>query len=644
MQHYVEVLVADQSYHGNGALTYRCMQQLTTGSIVTVPLRNKNVLGIVTRHVAKPAFAVKDISDISSLPALPAHLLQLLSWMRTYYPSPLGTIVQQFLPKQLAKKPAQPVTSPSFSPPNLPPLTTEQHQALSAIRGPGLHILHGETGSGKTRIYIELAKNCIAEGKSVIVLTPEISLIPQLAASFQQSFGEKVVVMHSQLTEAQRQRTWVDILQQKGPLIVVGTRSALFVPLRAVGLIVIDESHEAAYKQEQTPYYHATRVASKLAQLQQSVMILGSATPSLTDYYIAKAKQRPVLRMQQTATSSDTPLEKTIHVVDLRDRTKFTKSPYLSDELIASAAEALKQHAQILLFLNRRGTARIVFCDACGWQATCPHCDLPLVYHGDSHRVRCHTCTYSSAVPSGCPQCRNTSVIFKSIGTKAIQDEISRLFPSAKIQRFDTDNNKAERLEHHYQTVKEGGVDIIVGTQTLAKGLDLPKLSLVGVIIADTSLSFPDFTAQERTYQLLSQVLGRVGRGHRAGKAIIQTYAPDSPLVEAVLTKNWEEFYQKELAERRQFLFPPYCHLLKLTCRRASRASAQSTSKKLVNQLFLLKLPIIIEGPAPAFHEKIQNKYQWQIVVKSKRREALLSVVSQLPAGWSYNIDPTNLL
>jgi primosomal protein N' (replication factor Y) len=256
----------------------------------------------------------------------------------------------------------------------------------------------------------------------------------------------------------------------------------------------------------------------------------------------------------------------------------------------------------------------------------------------------CHTCSFSTKLPNSCPECHNAEIILKSIGTKAIADDISNLFPESKIMRFDNDNKKTERIEQHYEAIHSGKVDILIGTQTLAKGLDLPKLSLVGVIIADTSLYFPDFSAGERTYQLLSQVLGRVNRGHRISRAIIQTYAPDSPVMKAVLQNDWSNFYNKELKERSQFLFPPFCHLLKLSCRRATPRSAQLTAEKFARTLSELNLRIIIEGPSPCFHEKVNNKFQWQLVIKSKNRAELLKVVSHLPSGWSYDIDPMNLL
>lgn len=638
------MLVADAAYHKDGPLTYSSATELEPGRVVIVPLRNKQAPAIVTKIVSKPAFAAKEVTIVPDLPALPRTHLQLIDWLRNYYPAPLGTIVQLFLPGSFAPAKPQKTAAPKMMSPalQLPPLTADQQTALEQITRSGLHILHGETGSGKTRVYVELIRRHLSQGKSSIVLTPEIGLTSQLADTLSQTFGDRVVLVHSGLTEATRRGTWQKLLQSPGPHVVLGARSALFAPVPNLGLIVVDEAHETAYKQDQAPYYQTNTVAAKLAELHQATLVLGSATPLVRDYYVAHAKNRPIIRMTQVAAGGATHEHQT-EIIDLKDRGQFRKSPYVSDKLISAIKVRLQQREQTLLFLNRRGTARVIFCDACGWQALCPHCDLPLVYHGDDHAIRCHSCSYKAAAPASCPSCKNGGVIFKSIGTKAIADEIRKLFPEARIMRFDTDNKKDERLEAHYSRIRAGEVDIIIGTQTLAKGLDLPQLSLVGVIVADTSLYFPDFSAQERTYQLLGQVLGRIGRGHRSGIAIIQTYSPDSPLLQAIITKDWGAFYNNELAERAQFLFPPFCHLLKLSCRRASSASAQKTAKQLADALRQNR-NVTVDGPAPSFHGKVQGKFVWQLIVKSKQRKELVNIVKALPSGWSYDIDPMNLL
>jgi primosomal protein N' (replication factor Y) len=644
---YVEVVVADSSYHGDKPLVYRSKSILPGGNVVNVPLRNKEVTGITIKQVTKPEFAVKAITSIPALPPIPSQLVALLLWMHSYYPSPYGMVARHFLPRKLPKEPLDPITNTDSSArtinTTLPLLTSDQQQALSKITSPGTYLLHGDTGTGKTRVYIELARASLVHGKSVLILTPEIGLTSQLANDFRKLFSKQVVILHSRLTESRRRQIWTDLLRQTSPVIVIGPRSALFAPLARIGLIVIDEFHDNAYKQDQAPHYHAVRVATKLGSLHSAQVILGSATPSITDYFLATAKSRPILRMDQIA-SKNTAAGRKITVIDLSDRTKFTKSYYLSDKLLEELALTLKQGEQSLVFLNRRGTARVVFCEQCGWQANCPHCDLPLVYHGDIHLMRCHTCDFKSLSPTSCPNCHNNSIVFRRIGTKALVSEIEKFFPDAYVMRFDTDNNKPERIEQNYEGLKSGKVDIIVGTQTIAKGLDLPRLGLVGIVIADSSLYFPDFSAQERTYQLINQVIGRVGRGYRSSKVILQTYSPDSPLLRSVLHKDWETFYQTELTERKSFLFPPYCYLLKLWCRRTSRKTAESAAGELIKLLSSSGLRIALEGPVPAFRERVQGRYEWQIIVKSKNRAELLQVIGLLPANWLYDIDPVDLL
>lgn len=505
----------------------------------------------------------------------------------------------------------------------------------------GMVLLHGDTGTGKTRVYLELARKQLKAGRSVIALTPEIGLTPQLATAFEAAFPE-VVILHSNLTPAERRKRWFHILESIQPLIVVGPRSALFAPLKKIGLIIMDEAHDTAYKQEQQPYYQTSRVAAVLARLHKAQVILGTATPLVADYYAFTEKNLPIIRMEQQALPE--PTETVISMVEISDRDNFTRSPHLSNLLLDAVNETIGKHEQALIFLNRRGTARLVMCEQCGWNAACPRCDLALTYHGDTHDIRCHVCNYHEPAPSRCPVCGHTDIAFKSVGTKTLVSELERLFPQTRIRRFDTDLKKSERLEEAYEAIRKGDVDILVGTQMLAKGLDLPGLSLVGVVVADTSLFIPDFSAEEHSFQLLSQIIGRVGRGHRHGKVIIQTYHPENTALQAAILKDYPSFYEKQIAEREAFRYPPFSYLLKVKVSRASGAGAEKTAQKLADSIRRLKLPIELVGPGPAFHEKTHGKYHWQLVIKAKQRASLLRVVKSLPANVSYDIDPVSLL
>jgi primosomal protein N' (replication factor Y) (superfamily II helicase) len=644
--YYYNVWVRSNRYHGSEALTYASAAKLATGSVVEVALQRETVPGLITAPTARPRFQTKPISRVFELPALPAHLLKLAEWLKDYYPASIGAVTQQFLPvhlsaKQLEHAPARSFPTPDLS--KLPPLTNEQKNALAAMQSRNTYLLHGKTGSGKTRLYIELTAQAIAEDTSAIILTPEISLTTQLAASFRAVFSDRVIVMHSGQTPAERQSAWLASLQATGPVIIIGPRSALFSPVAKPGLIVLDESHEAAYKQEQSPQYQTGRVAAYLARLSRATLVLGSATPSISDYYLAEQKQKPIIQLLHLAGVTKERSVKTA-VVDMKDRSQFSRSPYLSTPLLGAIETALGNHQQSLLYLNRRGTARLIMCDQCGWQATCPHCDLPLTYHGDSHDLRCHSCSYHNVVPSQCPQCGNPSIMFKTAGTKAIVEEVKRLFPEARIGRYDTDNTKSERFEQHYEAVHSGEIDILIGTQLLAKGLDLPKLSTLGIVIADTSLYLPDFSAQERSFQLISQVMGRIGRGHTTAHAVVQTYHPENALLQAAIAQDYETFYATELAERRAYLFPPFCYLLKLTIRRASSNSAETAAERLKSTIETGGYHLRVEGPAPSFYEKIQNKYQWQLVVKATERSEVTRLIADLPSGWLWDIDPVDLL
>lgn len=641
---YYEVLVASQRYHGQEALTYHYEDGLPIGQIVGITLQRQKVVGVVSASLAdKPDFTTKPIDMVVGSRPLPAELLKLVDWLKDYYPAPLGAIMQMLLPGTLlqtsrtAYKPKPTTQSP------LPPLTAEQQQAVERISSvsEGLLLLHGETGTGKTRVYLELARRQLSAGRSVIALTPEIGLTPQLAATFEAAF-DNVVVMHSNLTPAERRKRWLAILESDRPVVVVGPRSALFVPVHKLGLIIIDEAHDGAYKQEQQPHYQASRVAAVLGKLHGAPVVMGTATPLVADYYALEQKNLPVVRMTQPAIDHASPAQ--IELVKINERDNFSRSPFLSDQLLAALEKTLEQREQALIFLNRRGTARLVLCEQCGWTATCPRCDLSLTYHGDSHQMRCHVCNFHEPAPSRCPDCGHTDIAYRNVGTKSIVSELERLFPQSRIRRFDTDLKKDERLEAAYQAIKDGEVDILVGTQMLAKGLDLPGLSLVGVVVADTSLFIPDFSAEEHSYQLMSQIIGRVGRGHRHGYVVIQAYHPENPALAAAVDRDYQTFYKRQLAERQAFDYPPFAYLLKLIVGRASPGAAEKAARQLAETIGRLKLPIQLVGPGPAFHEKLHGKYRWQLTIKARQRAPLIEIIRQLPGNVSYDIDPHSLI
>ena len=639
---YYEVTVGDGQFHGEKPLTYSWEDSLERGQVVRILLRNRTVLGIIAREVNAPTFATKPITAVAPVPAMPEQSLQFLEWLSSYYPAPSGLTARLLLPPTTAfPKVITPQEAPTTNVrSSRPPLTQDQQNALRNITDPGSYLLHGVTGSGKTRLYLELAERTLAEGKSVIILTPEIGLTAPLVEQFS-GLDYPVLVFHSNMTAAARRDAWY-AARSTHPCIIIGPRSALFTPVAPIGLIVMDEAHDQAYKSDAAPHYRTDRIAAKLAQLHNAVFLLGTATPNVEDMYTFIEKRRQIITLDKPALAAATPPK--ILTIDLRDKTQFSRSRILTAPLLAEITEAMRRGEQSLLFLNRRGTASAVLCENCGWRAYCEHCDLPLTYHADAHHLRCHVCGRRSAVPTACPECGETDILLRSVGTKAIVEELERLFPTARIKRFDTDSERSEHIEHQLQTLQKGDIDIIVGTQMIAKGLDLTRLSLVGVLNADSGLLIPDYNAGERTYQLLHQVIGRVGRGHRESVVVVQTYDPDHPLLKAAVQKDWESFYDQEIAERKAYTFPPFCYILKLTCLRASSTSAEKAARSLLDVLKTSFPGLTIEGPSPSFHPKESGKYKWQLILKSPSRQMLLHVIEALPSGWMHDIDPIHVL
>lgn len=627
----------------NSALSYQSSEILKKGQLVIVPLRDQQVFGVVVQASTVLLKKLKPISQV--LPySLSKQQIELINWLRVYYPSPVSSIVQMFMPPPaITRIVNEHATEPLKMPDNLPKLTAEQRDVIRDVYASQQtnYLLHGRTGSGKTRVYAELAVRTINSGKSVIILTPEIGLTTPLIDYFQTIFGsDGVICFHSQLNALAKATAWADASSDK-PKIIIGPRSALFLPVTNVGLVVVDEAHDSAYKQEQQPFYHATRVATKLASIWKAKCVLGSATPLVNDYYAFANKHLPILEMTKLAITSNYTRED--NIIDLRDRSLFHRSQLISTPLVNAIENALKAKQQVLLYLNRRGSARTVLCQNCGWQELCPNCDIGLTYHADKNKVLCHACSFQKPVPMQCPECSSNDIIFQTPGTKSVESEISRLFPEANVGRYDKDSATGTKLHQTYSDVLSGKIDILVGTQLLAKGLDLPNLSVIGLLQADSSLMLPDFSATERTFEQISQVAGRLGRGHSSGKLFLQTYQPDKQLLKWALDQDYTAFYKSELAERLQYGFPPASYLLIVQVKRATQAGATKAINRIAGLITVVD-GLHVGEPAPCFHEKRSGKYYWQIVIRSRERSKLLEVIKQLPAQTQYNIDPTDLL
>ncbi len=642
---YVEVAPVVVVRHDQPTLTYASQKTLRNGSVVMIPVGSRQILGVVMHETTKPSYNLREVISETPLAVLPQPLIQTAAWIHTYYNAPLATVLRLILPKDLTKnrrsKP-RPQSHHRRDRTNFV-FTPEQTAAITAIdyMSPGTALLHGVTGSGKTAVYIELAKRTLATGKSVIILVPEIALTSQLVAEFAHHF-EHIIVTHSNQTEAQRHHLWLQAHNTTTPQVIIGPRSALFMPLAHVGLIVIDECHEPSYHQEKQPRYNALPVASVLASHHHAKLILGSATPRISDYYRAVASNRPVIAMTKPAHPHTT--RPIIIAIDMTQRSNFTRHRFLSDALLHRIAEQ-RTGEQALLFHNRRGTASTTLCEQCGWQAGCSRCFVPLTLHGDRHKLICHICGQTSRVPTACPSCGQPNIIHKGIGTKLIETELRRLFPQKTIMRFDGDTSPGDTVEKQYHALYDGSVDIIIGTQVIAKGLDLPNLRTVGVVQADAGLQLPDFAAAERSFQLLAQVVGRVGRSPHPTTVIVQSYQPSHPAITDGINQNYADFYTRTLALRRHTNFPPFCYLLKLTCIYKTEATAIKNSVSLATSLRQAFPGLDILGPTPAFYERVHDTYRWQLVIKSPKRQTLLDCLELLPkTHWQYELDPVSLL
>lgn len=626
-------------------LTYESETKLKIGHIVIIPFGKQSCVGIVVEKTTKPSFPTKPITQLLYDEALPPSLIKALFWLTDYYRCPMSTVVQAILPRGITKK-RRPTKEqlPEQAKSATNTLNSAQKRAIRTIENSKANtvLLHGITGSGKTNVYIELAKHHLAAGESVIVLVPEIALTSQIVRNFRAHFDE-ILLIHSGQTESLRHQIWQKALQSQQPQIVIGPRSALFTPVKQLGLIIIDEAHEPAYQQDQNPKYSALRLSSVMAKT-----ILGTATPLVSDYYVCQ-QHDAIVELNQLAIKNDKTASTTI--IDLKNRANFARNRLLSNQLIDSIKQSLANHTQTMIFHNRRGTAPLTVCDQCGWQALCPNCYLPLVLHADSYQMRCHTCGHTETVPTVCPECSNPSIHHKGFGTKYLEQELQKLFPKARIARFDADTDSDQQLSKIYGQVYNGEIDIIVGTQMIAKGFDFPKLTTLGIVQADAQLALPDYSSEERTFQLLTQVIGRATRGHQNTQIFVQTYQPNHPIIQLATNKDYTGLYKYLLQKRKQSTLPPYSFLLKLSLTYKTEKSAvlnvRKLHKKIVQNSQKLHLSqVSITPPMPAFHERTSTGYTWEIIIKAKSRNSLLRIFDSLDKSpyLHFELDPISLL
>lgn len=532
---------------------------------------------------------------------------------------------------------------------------------------PPTFLLHGVTGSGKTEVYMQAMADVLAVGKSAIVLVPEISLTPQTASRFVGRFGEQVAVLHSRLSAGERYDQWHRI--QKGDAsIVIGPRSAVFAPVKNLGLLIIDEEHSDSYKSDTAPRYHARTVAQKRSELANCPVVLGSATPSLESFHLAKSGQYRLLSLPTRVRNRKMP---EVHIVDMRSELKKGNRTIFSDLLRSSIEERLVRREQIILFLNRRGHSTYVFCRNCGYVEQCDNCSISLTFHFETKQLVCHHCGDKRPTQQSCPQCGSPAIRYFGLGTEAVEQEVQKAFPKANVKRFDADSTARKNAHQQIlEAFERQKIDILIGTQMVSKGLDFPNVTLVGVITADTALNLPDFRASEQTFSLLTQVAGRSGRAELEGKVVIQTYMPEHYCIAAAQKHDYIGFYTQELEARIAFRYPPFSHVATLLLRGKNEKEVidaahavrdhleiwltdQGNTSPHVSNIDVEKVEIL--GPAPAPLSKIEGKFRWHFLLRSNSVEKISQLLKSLthasPSTIKSNavelvidIDPTNTL
>jgi len=514
-------------------------------------------------------------------------------------------------------------------------LTPDQSRVLAGLadllaaapQDPGIALLRGVTGSGKTVIYIRLIQLAISTGQSALVLVPEIGLTPQTVARFRAVFGDDVAVLHSGLSAGERHDAW-RALRDGSKRVAIGTRSAVFAPLRNLGVIVIDEEHDGSYKQAETPRYHARAVAAVRARMQRALLVLGSATPSLESWHNASHGRYALYELEARATEHQLP---SVRLIDRRG-THESGSAVLSDDLRAAIETRLRDDRQTLLLLNRRGYATVQQCRACGWVAACRACNVSLTWHRRRARLVCHHCGWEESVPDRCPSCTDADLSFGGIGTEQVERVLGEAFPAARIARMDVDTTGGKWAHGRIlRRVRERRIDILLGTQMIAKGLDLPGVTLVGVIDADVGLNLPDFRAAERTFQLLSQVAGRAGRGAEAGEVLIQTLRPDHPALQHAVTHDYVSFAAAEIEDRRAPRYPPHRRIANLVVSGPHETSVADDAESLAEWLREVidagPPGVSLVGPAPCPIDRLRGRWRWHMLLKSDRAGPLGQVL-----------------
>jgi primosomal protein N' (replication factor Y) len=638
------------------------IQDIRLGQEVLVPFCGKKIVAVILEVVKNSnslgGIKLKSIIKIiDTNPSLSSIQLKLACWISDYYYTSLGLVLKLMLPKRvnIKKFKSQKLNCIKTS---FPKLTSTQDKIFKLIisSSSSISLLRGVTGSGKTEIYFRVIKEILSQGKQVIFLVPEISLTPQTVQRFAGRFDPKIVaLLHSGLSASEKFKAWQEIRDQKIK-IIIGPRSAIFAPVGNLGLVIIDEEHDPSYKQyDQNPRYHARNAAIKLCELNNAKIILGSATPSIESYYFAKRGLYKLQVLGERFTGNKV-LPK-IEIVDMREEFKKKNFSIFSEKLRNELRRVIQNKKQAILFINRRGTSTFVMCRDCGYVFKCPSCEVPLIFHSkgfefQQNQLVCHHCNHRETMALLCPKCKSQYIKHFGVGTERVESELKKLFSDIKTVRMDSDTVNTKFAHFRiYNDFLDKKFDILIGTQMITKGLDLPNVEFVGIVSPDTILNLPDFKSSETVFQLITQVAGRVGRGKNPGKVILQTYNPENVIIKIASLQDFPVFYNHELKEREGLNYPPLSSLIKLIYqdKNLNRAKEESDklAKKLGRYIKVNKLPVTLLGPAPSFISKKRNRYFWQLILKIDRelkleiRNKLLNLV---PGDFLCDIDPENLL
>jgi primosomal protein N' (replication factor Y) len=621
---------------------------------VTVPFKNREIQGFVVGFREDKPEELDEIRPVLEVldpePLIRGEVFELCRWIADYYMAPLGEVLKGALPPAITAKQLAEFASSKPRPhilPSVPRLTSAQESAFSAITGElgfKAMLLHGVTGSGKTEIYMRSVEHFQRLGKTALVLVPEIGLTPQLRERFTARFGSRLAVLHSSLTQKQRVHEWLRIYKHEAS-IVIGTRSALFAPLENLGIIVVDEEHEGSYKQDSLPRYHARDCAVMRAKMAGAVAVLGSATPSMESFRNAETKRYAYIHLPDRVEERSLPK---VGIINMRDEyAEQGEQVVLCRALVDGIEDRLERDEQTIILLNRRGFSMFLLCRHCGYSFECRDCSVSMTYHRSIRRLLCHYCGFTRKPEATCPECKSEFIQYVGEGTEQVEALLKERFGTARIGRVDRDTMRHLRdYDRILRDFRTGKLDILVGTQMVAKGHDFPKVTLVGVISADSALALPDFRAAERTFQLMTQVAGRSGRGNTPGEVVIQSYFPGHYTFQLASTQRFEEFYAREIRFRQAMFYPPFTVLAGVRVLEMSRDRVAGLAREIGDFLDSVRSRSVrILGPAPAAVEKINRTYRHQLLIKSATREPLHRVLGQLQSYMAeHKISPTRVV